>query len=39
MRGALQEHEVVSEVTGKTRNRVHRYDRYLEILSEETEPL
>ncbi len=31
--------EMVSETTGKKRNRVYRYDRYLTILNEGTEPL
>lgn len=35
----LAEQKVVSETTGKKRNRVYRYDRYLEILNEGTEPL
>ena len=30
---------IVSETTGKKRNRVYRYDRYLGILNEGTEPL
>lgn len=30
---------IVSEMTGKKRNRVYRYDRYLEILSEGAEPI
>lgn len=30
---------MVSETTGKKRNRVYRYDRYLTMLSEGTEPL
>jgi DNA-binding MarR family transcriptional regulator len=35
----LVERKIVSETTGKKRNRVYRYDRYLEILNEGTEPL
>ena len=31
--------KVVSETTGRKRNRVYRYDRYLRILDEGTEPL
>jgi Fic family protein len=31
--------KIVSEVTGRKRNRVYRYDRYLAILAEGTEPL
>ncbi len=35
----LLDRKMVSETTGKKRNRVYRYDRYLEILNEGTEPL
>jgi Fic family protein len=35
----LMDRKIVSETTGKKRNRVYRYDRYLEILNEGTEPL
>ena len=35
----LMDRTIVSETTGKKRNRVYRYDRYLEILNEGTEPL
>jgi Fic family protein len=35
----MLEQKMVSETTGKQRNRVFRYDRYLDILSEGTEPL
>lgn len=35
----LIDRKMVSETTGKKRNRVYRYDRYLEILNEGTEPL
>ncbi len=35
----LRDRRIVSEITGKQRNRVYRYDRYLEILNEGTEPL
>jgi len=35
----LMDQKIVSETTGKKRNRVYRYDRYLEILNEGTEPL
>jgi Fic family protein len=35
----LEERKVVSEITGKKRNRIFRYDRYLDILSEGTEPI
>jgi Fic family protein len=35
----LLERKVVSETTGRKRNRVYRYDRYLDILNEGTEPL
>jgi Fic family protein len=31
--------DIVSETTGRKRNRVYRYDRYLSILNEGTEPL
>ena len=35
----LLERKIVTETTGKQRGRVYRYDRYLEILNEGTEPL
>jgi Fic family protein len=35
----LLEKNIVSETTGRKRNRVYRYDRYLDILNEGTEPL
>lgn len=35
----LMDQKIVSETTGKKRNRVYRYDGYLEILNEGTEPL
>jgi Fic family protein len=35
----LLDRKIVSETTGKKRNRVYRYDRYLDILNEGTEPL
>lgn len=35
----LREQNIVSEVTGRKRHRVYRYDRYLGILNEGTEPL
>jgi len=35
----LVDGKIVSETTGKKRNRVYRYDRYLEILNEGAEPL
>jgi Fic family protein len=35
----LENQKIVSETTGKQRNRVYRYDRYLAILNEGTEPL
>lgn len=35
----LQESRIVTETTGRKRNRVYRYDRYLTILNEGTEPL
>ena len=35
----LVERKIVSETTGKKRNRVYRYDQYLGILNEGTEPL
>jgi Fic family protein len=35
----LLEQKIASETTGRRRNRVYRYDRYLGILSEGTEPL
>ena len=35
----LLDRTIVSETTGKKRNRVYRYDRYLGILNEGTEPL
>ncbi len=37
--GVLEDLEIVREITGKRRNRVFAYKRYLEILSEGTEPL
>lgn len=36
---ALVEAGIVGEITGKKRNRIYRYDRYMSILSEGTEPL
>jgi len=30
--------KIVRELTGKRRNRLYAYDRYLEVLSERTEP-
>jgi Fic family protein len=35
----LVKHGIVRELTGKKRNRVYVYDRYLSILSEGTEPI
>ncbi len=35
----LLEQKVVTETTGRKRNRIYRYDRYLDILAEGTEPL
>ena len=35
----LVDHRMVSEITGKKRDRVYRYDRFLNILNEGTEPL
>ena len=35
----LIERKIASETTGRKRNRVYRYDRYLDILNEGTEPL
>jgi Fic family protein len=35
----LGDQRIVSETTGRKRNRVYRYDRYLAILDEGTEPL
>ena len=35
----LEKLGIVRELTGKRRNRLYGYDRYLEILSEGTEPL
>ena len=35
----LEKHGIVSEVTGRTRGRVFAYTRYLDLLSEGTEPL
>jgi Fic family protein len=35
----LEEQKIVSETTGRRRNRVYRYDRYLAILNEGTEPV
>lgn len=35
----LLELEIASETTGRKRNRVYRYDQYLRILNEGTEPL
>ncbi len=35
----LQDRKIVSETTGKKRNRVYCYDKYLAILNEGTEPL
>ncbi len=37
--GILEELGIVREITGKKRNRIFAYDRYLTILSEGTEPL
>jgi hypothetical protein len=36
---ALQELEIVNEVTGQQRHRVFTYSRYLDILSEGAQPL
>jgi len=36
---ALEELGIVREITGKKRNRIFAYDRYLSILNEGTEPL
>jgi type I restriction-modification system DNA methylase subunit len=35
----LADQRIVSETSGRKRNRVYRYDRYLAILNEGTEPL
>ncbi len=35
----LQEHGIVREITGRPRNRVYAYRKYLAILNEGTEPL
>jgi hypothetical protein len=35
----LEHLEVVSEVTGRQRGRVYRYDAFMDILSEGTAPL
>ena len=37
--GVLIDRKIVSETTGRKRNRVFRYDQYLKILNEGTEPL
>ena len=37
--GILEELNITREITGKKRNRIFAYDRYLAILSEGTEPL
>ncbi len=37
--GVLADQSIVSETTGRRRNRVYRYNRYLAILNEGTEPL
>jgi len=37
--GILQHMGMVSEVTGRKRNRIFSYERYVRILSEGTEPL
>ena len=37
--GILEELDIAREITGKKRNRIFAYDRYLTILSEGTEPL
>lgn len=34
----LVDEKIVSETTDKRRNRVYRFDRYLDILDERTEP-
>jgi DNA-binding transcriptional ArsR family regulator len=36
---ALTDMEIVREVTGRRRNRIFSYEKYLAILSEGTEPL
>jgi Fic family protein len=36
---ALVDAGIVREITGRKRNRVFRYDKYLKILTEGTEPL
>ena len=36
---ALQDSGIVKEVTGRKRNRMFSYDRYMKILTEGTEPL
>ena len=35
----LQELGILSEITGRDRNRVYKYTQYLDVLSEGTEPL
>jgi cell filamentation protein, protein adenylyltransferase len=37
--GVLGELGIIREVTGKQRRRIYRYDRYLEILNQGTEPI
>jgi Fic family protein len=37
--GALQTAGIVKEITGQKRNRLFRYDRYMKVLTEGTEPL
>ena len=36
---ALQDGGIVKEVTGRKRNRMFSYDRYMKVLTEGTEPL
>jgi Fe2+ or Zn2+ uptake regulation protein len=35
----LEETGIVKEITGKQRHRIYRYDGYIRILNEGTEPL
>jgi len=37
--GALQKAGIVKEITGRKRNKLFSYDRYMKVLSEGTEPL
>ena len=36
---ALEDLGIIAEVTGRDRNRIYKYTKYLDVLSEGTEPL